>query len=245
MKSRLLCSLWVFFSSKKMVVDSLNPPLQREVRFVFIFLIIFPSSNCFLGRWSQQRRENCGTLWLITAFLPSFSPHLFHMTFAKANMMLNSSVARERKCLAIRDQFDSSKNDSISSPSMLRNIMNTLKHFPKYFQDKKDLILLSYQHCNVLEFLYAWFFQNLPLTDSTDTSIAHTFTFTAQSHKKADQNNNSYLLVLGLCCTLNKRNCSSELLQRHHRRELHYRPVVIYHKHRCELAINNCDAQVQ
>jgi len=31
------------------------------------------------------------------------------MAFAKANMMLNSSVSRERKCLAMRDQFVSSK----------------------------------------------------------------------------------------------------------------------------------------
>lgn len=43
------------------------------------------------------------------SFSPSHSPHLFHMTFTKASMMLYSSISRERKCLAIRDPFVSSQ----------------------------------------------------------------------------------------------------------------------------------------
>lgn len=49
-------------------------------------------------------------------------------------------------------------NNSISSQSILGNIINTLKHFPKYFSDifliscKKYLVLLSYQLVLFLSF---------------------------------------------------------------------------------------------
>lgn len=109
-KSRPHFSLWFLFSRKKMSADPLNLPQQRGGRFgvVLFKLVIFPFSNCFPGRWSTEKRELCH-LVIDYSFSLSHSPHLFHMTFTKASMMLYSSVSRERKCLAIRDPFVSSQ----------------------------------------------------------------------------------------------------------------------------------------
>lgn len=109
-KSRPHFSLWFLFSRKKMVADPFNPPLTkgRDIWGCSLYTCNLSSSNCFLGRWSTDKRELCH-LVIDYSFSPSHSPHLFHMTFTKASMMLYSSISRERKCLAIRDPFVSSQ----------------------------------------------------------------------------------------------------------------------------------------
>lgn len=104
----------------------------------------------------------------------------------------------------------------------------------------------------VISWYCSWSFISLFLPHSSSNRLhrrlwrAHTPPFTAQSHRKADWNNNLYLLVLVPCCILHKGRCSPEQFQRHHRRESPCRLVVIYHKHTGKLTVNNCsDAQVQ
>lgn len=142
------------------------------------------------------------------------------------------------------------KNNSISPQSIFGNIMNTLKHFPKYFSDAFPM-LYRRREIFVISWYCSWSFISLFLSHTSSNRLhrhlwrAHTLPFSAQSHRKADRKNNLYLLVLVPCCILNKGRCSSERLQRHHRRESHCRLVVIYRKHNGKLTVNNCsDAQV-